>query len=88
MSIFWQDWRSSHMREIRFTTFIDDYIECEVFATVEDGRPIIQSVNVVDDCCVTYDDLSDEAKDFFVSEARRVMQEMAGVLISSLDDES
>lgn len=60
-------------KELRFTTFIDEYTECEVYATVENGDPIIQTVNIVGDCVVTFDDLDDEGKEFFLSEARRIM---------------
>ncbi|MGE3341700.1 MAG: hypothetical protein AB7J46_07460 [Candidatus Altimarinota bacterium] len=62
-------------KEIRFTTFIDDYTECEVYATIENGDPVIQTVNIVGDCVVTFDDLDDEGKEFFLSEARRIMAE-------------
>ncbi|MBK9038025.1 MAG: hypothetical protein IPL83_02500 [Bdellovibrionales bacterium] len=62
-------------KEIRFTTFIDEHTECEVFATIENGGPVIQTVNIVGDCVVTFDDLDDEGREFLMSEVRRVMAE-------------
>lgn len=62
-------------KEIRFTTFIDEHTECEVYATIENGGPVIQTVNIVGDCVVTFDDLDDEGREFFMSEARRVLDE-------------
>jgi hypothetical protein len=59
--------------ELRFKTFIDEYTECEVFATIEGGEPVIQTVNIVGDCVVTFDDLDDEGKEYFLSEARRIL---------------
>jgi hypothetical protein len=64
------------MDEIRFTTFIDEHTECEVFAKIEDGKPVIQTVNIIGDCVVTYDDLDDEGRSFFLGEALRTMQEI------------
>ncbi len=63
------------LKEIRFTTFIDEHTQCEVYATVENGGPVIQTVNIVGDCVVTFDDLDDEGRDFFMSEVRRIMAE-------------
>jgi hypothetical protein len=63
------------MKKLRFTTFIDELTECEVFAIVESGEPKIQTVNIIGDCVVTYEDLDDEGRSFFLSEALRVMQE-------------
>lgn len=60
-------------KEIRFTTFIDESTQCEVYATVENGEPFIQTINIVGDCVVTLDDLDDEGREFFMSEVRRVM---------------
>lgn len=62
-------------KELRFTTFIDEHTQCEVYATVENGEPVIQTVNIVGDCVVTMDDLDDEGKEFFLSETRRFMAE-------------
>lgn len=63
----------SQAKEIRFTTFIDEHTECEVYATIENGDPVIQTVNIVGDCVVTFDDLDDEGKAFFLSEVQRIM---------------
>ncbi|MBX3018544.1 MAG: hypothetical protein KF767_11685 [Bdellovibrionaceae bacterium] len=52
-------------KEIRVTTFIDEYTQCELHATFENREPIIQTVNIVGDCVVTMDDLDDEGKEFF-----------------------
>lgn len=60
-------------KEIRFTTFIDEYTQCEVFATVENGEPVIHSVNIVGDGVITFDDLDEDGQRFFLSEVRRVM---------------
>lgn len=62
-------------KELRFTTFIDEYTLCEVYATVENGDPVIQTVNIIGDCVVIFDDLDDEGKEFLLSEARRIMAE-------------
>lgn len=62
-------------KELRFNTFIDEHTECQVYATIENGDPIIHAVNVVGDCAVTMDDLDDESREFFMSEVRRVMAE-------------
>lgn len=65
-------------KEIRFTTFIDEYTECEVYATIENGVPTIQTVNIVGDCVVTFDDLDEEGKEFFLGEVRRVVADDRG----------
>lgn len=62
-------------KEIRFTTFIDEHTQCEVYATIENDEPVIQTVNIVGDCVVTMDDLDDEGKEFFLSETRRLIAE-------------
>lgn len=62
-------------KEIRFTTFIDENTQCEVFATIKNGDPVIQTVNIIGDCVVTFEDLDDELKEFFFHEAQRVMAE-------------
>ncbi|MBX9766973.1 MAG: hypothetical protein K2X47_06860 [Bdellovibrionales bacterium] len=53
------------MKELRFTTFIDEHTECEVFAFIKNDQPLIQTINIVGDCVVTWEDLDDAQRVFF-----------------------
>lgn len=59
--------------EFRFKTVTPDGIECEVFATIVNDEPAIQTVNVIGDCVVTMDDLDEDTKHFLLAETKRVL---------------
>lgn len=58
------------IKELRFTTFVNGDVQCEVFAIIENGKPVIQTINIVGDCVITFEDLDETYKEFFLQEAR------------------